>query len=137
MKADPIQKLRCHGNCCPLIEKHSVVLDLLAYENILRNSEIAQKVKLLVYHGDSKGSCVQHRCDFGLTTIKKDFASIRLVNACQYLHESGLPRTVLTEQGMNLSLTYLQRAIPKRLHSGKSFAYPSHFYHGFTHIDAS
>ena len=48
MKVDPLQKLRCHGGCCPFVEKHSVALDLLAYENILRNREIAQKVKLLV-----------------------------------------------------------------------------------------
>lgn len=98
---------------------------------------LLKKVKLLVYHGDSKCSCIQHRVDFGLTTVKNDFASIRLINACQYLHESGLSRTVLAEQGMNLSLIYLQRAISKRLHSGKGFAYPSHFYHGFTHINAS
>ena len=77
MKVDPLQKLRCHGGCCPFVEKHSVALDLLAYENILRNREIAQKVKLLVYHGDSKCSCIQHRVDFGLTTVKNDFASIR------------------------------------------------------------
>lgn len=105
--------------------------------NILRNREIAQKVKLLVNHGDSKRSCIQHRGDLGLTTVKKDLASIRLINACQYFHESGLSRTVLAEQGMNLSLIYLQRAIPKCLHAGKGFAYPSHFYHGFTHINAS
>ena len=92
---------------------------LAAREDVLSHAERPDEAALLVHHRDPgiRGTLLAEAGD--RSTVERDGPSVGLVHARHQMHERGLPRTVLADQGMHLAALDLERDIIDRAHAGK------------------
>jgi hypothetical protein len=110
---------------------------LTTQENVLGNRQTCAQVDLLIDRTDSQVLRVLRRSGLYFHAIKDDFSRIRLVDTCQYFHESRLSRPVFSHQAKDLPSSKGQAYIVQGLDTGKGFTDAFHDEYaliGFRHM---
>ena len=63
---------------------------------------------MLVDHANTQRDRILGRVNDSRLPINHDFTGIRLIEAVENVHQGGFSGTILTKQGMNLSLTQVK-----------------------------
>ena len=100
-----------------------------AAENILRDTSLRNRLKLLMHHGDSLVQRIIRIDDVHFLTLINDLARIHLVNTKQALHQCGFSRTIFSHECMNGAWSYFQRNIVQCFYAREAFTYPAQFQH--------
>src|SRR5690606_20947622 len=79
---------------------------LAAEDDVLQHGEVVGQHEVLVNHADAGGDGVRGGVEGDGRPIDPDLTLVRPLHAVQDLHEGGLARAVLADDGVNLSLGY-------------------------------
>ena len=101
-------------------------------DNILGGSEHIHQLEVLVHHSDAQRESILRRADDNFLPVYLNGALIRKVDAGEHVHQSGLPASVFSENGENLSPVDIQPDLIICNHLGaEALGDVSHFYNGF------
>ena len=106
-------------------------------KNVLSSRKVRIGCGMLIDCGNSMLLCNQGvRHDYFLA-VQDDLSSVRLMNSCQRLDEGGLPRTVLSDDGMDFTLFQVEADIVQSRYPWKNLGDMIHFQKIFRHTHAS
>ena len=99
----------------------------LAHPDIVCSREHINQLEVLVDHADAQFLGVLGRIDGHFPAVYKNLTRIRLVDAGEHVHQSGLAGTVLSQQGQNLTGTDLQIDCVVGNHRAEALGDATHF----------
>lgn len=110
--------------------------DFVAKEDVFRNRQERHECKLLVNDDDTNIFTVVDGAKIPDCAFIVDFALIGAggVNTGKDLHQGRLPRAVLTDECVDLTLFHLEVNVLKRFHARKRLGDVPHFENGIGHI---
>ena len=98
-----------------------------AEDDVLQHRHLADEHELLVHHADPEPDRLFRRQRRIRFSLDGDAPLLGNVHAVENLHESGLPRSVLSYERVDLSLLKREQSVLDRLHSGEFLADAFHF----------
>ena len=104
----------------------SAFTDLPAHEDVLRNRQLAEQLRLLIDRRYSQGHRIRCRSDRDLPALIHDSPDVRGDGAGQDLDQRGLAGAVLTDQGQDPSHVNGHVRMPYRTHRAEAFRDTGH-----------
>ena len=87
-----------------VIEKHARLRRLGRKHDVLGDGHDRDQHEVLVHHPDPPRDCVPRRVDPDGLALEEDPAVVRVVEAVEDVHQGRLPRAVLAQERVHLSL---------------------------------
>src|SRR5450759_1341155 len=116
-----------------LVVQHEAAARLPADEDVLGHGQVAHEVQLLVDDRDPQVLRGPGREDLDLGAPHLDRPGVALVDPGQDLHQRGLPRAVLADQGVDLTGTELEAAVVERVNAREALADAGHLDQELSH----
>ena len=110
-----------------LLLKEAQLRILRAEDDVVQHREHVDQLEVLVHHADVQRGGVVGVVDLNLLAILLDDALLRLIEAEQDAHQSGLAGAVLAEQSMDFALAQLQCDVVVGLDAGELLGDVEHF----------
>jgi hypothetical protein len=107
------RRLRPHG---PPVDAPGGPQGLAADEHVLRHGQVGKQGRLLVDDRDPGRERRRRAVQRDLDAIRQQRPRVRLVHPREDLHQRGLARTVLADQGVRLARVQLDRPVDQGLH---------------------
>ena len=122
------RKLENLCTCLGLFENAELGGRLNTENDVVKNGETLNELKMLMHHADAEIVCVVRVIYFDLNTVFFDSAVLRLIKTEKNTHQSRFSCSVFTEQGMYLALFQLERDVIIGDNTGKNLCDIQHFY---------
>ena len=99
---------------------------LLAHPDVVGGGENVHQLEVLVDHADAQLFCVLRGVDGRGLALHQDLPRVRLIDAGEHIHQSGLARAVLPQQGQNFALAQVQADVMVGHHTAEGLGDASH-----------
>jgi len=108
---------------------------LLAQDDVLQDGEVVGQLEVLVHHADAASDRVGGRAQRDDLAVDRDRPGIGPLHAVQGLHQGGLARAVLADDGVNRARLNRDVDVVVRDHTGKGLGDPTELDGGGTTDD--
>ena len=110
---------------CRPVDQAECVLGLSPDKDVFRDCEIGKERGLLIDNGDAGSLAVGHSAKGHRLPLNEKFAGVQAVKPRQNLDQGGLARSVLADQGVNLTGEYLDHAVGEGDDRAECFGRPA------------
>ena len=111
-----------------LFENTELIRRLNAEDDVIKDGEALNQLKVLVHHADAKRIRIVGVVYLDLNAVLLDDAVLGLIQAEKHAHKRGFTCAVFTEQGVDLAFFQLQGNVVVCDYTGKNLSDVQHFY---------